>query len=117
MAAWVCAALVTTIQTPQSGSGIQDLLALDHKRNVFEGGLFRHDEPVNRRKRSANAALNGVTALQTPFPTGELGRQLAMVAKLIAARSNLACNDRSFLRCRRLRYAWRPARRPIWAVE
>jgi len=42
------------------------------------------------------AALNGVPLCRRHFQLGELGRQLAMVAKLIAARSNLGMQRQIF---------------------
>src|SRR4029079_13745047 len=43
-----------------------------------------------------STALRGVTPLTTVFPTTELGRQLSMVAKLIAARTNLGMQRQIF---------------------
>src|SRR6202011_1059113 len=42
------------------------------------------------------SALAGVPAVTTQFPTTDLGRQLAMISKLIAARSNLGMQRQIF---------------------
>jgi uncharacterized protein (DUF1501 family) len=42
------------------------------------------------------AALNGIPALQTTFPATTLGKQLNMVAKLIAARNSLSMRRQIF---------------------
>lgn len=42
------------------------------------------------------AALSGIAPLTTVFPTTDLGRQLGMVAKLIAARNNLGMRRQIF---------------------
>jgi uncharacterized protein (DUF1501 family) len=42
------------------------------------------------------AALAGIPAMQTTFPTSSLGQQLQMVAKLISARTNLSMRRQIF---------------------
>jgi uncharacterized protein (DUF1501 family) len=75
--------------------GFKDLLALNHK-NLFEAAYADTMSRSIAENEVLTAALAGVTPLQTAFPTTELGRQLAMVAKLISARSNLGMQRQIF---------------------
>lgn len=72
----------------------KDLLAQPH-HNLFEQA---YADTVNRSIADNDlltTALTGVN-LQTIFPTSDLGQQLNMVAKMIAARSNLSMNRQIF---------------------
>ena len=75
--------------------GFKNLLALPHN-NLFEAAYADTMSRSIEQNEILTAALRGVTALQTVFPTTELGRQLAMVAKLIAARTNLGMQRQIF---------------------
>jgi uncharacterized protein (DUF1501 family) len=75
--------------------GFKNLLALSHK-NLFEAAYADTMSRSIEENEILSSALKGVNALQTVFPTTELGRQLAMVAKLIAARSNLGMQRQIF---------------------
>ena len=75
--------------------GFKDLLALPHT-NLFEAAYADTMSRSIEQNEILSAALRGVTPLQTAFPTTELGRQLAMVAKLIAARSALGMQRQIF---------------------
>jgi len=73
----------------------RDLLALPHN-NLFEQA---YSDTVSRSiaaNELLTSALAGIPALQTVFPTSNLGAQLNMIAKLIAARSNLSMNRQIF---------------------
>jgi uncharacterized protein (DUF1501 family) len=73
----------------------KDLLALPHN-NLFEQA---YSDTVSRSIAANDlltAALAGIPALQTVFPNSNLGQQLNMVAKLIAARNNLSMNRQIF---------------------
>lgn len=75
--------------------GFKRLLNMPHNR-LFEAA---YADTMNRsiaQNETLSAALDGVPPLQTPFPTTELGRQLSMVAKLIAARTNLGMQRQIF---------------------
>jgi uncharacterized protein (DUF1501 family) len=73
----------------------KDLLALPHN-NLFEQA---YSDTVSRSiaaNELLTAALSGVPAFQTVFPANGLGQQLNMIAKLIAARTNLSMNRQIF---------------------
>lgn len=73
----------------------KDLLAQPHN-NLFEQA---YADTVSRSIADNDfitAALNGVPALTTVFPATSLGQQLAMVAKMIGARSNLSMQRQIF---------------------
>jgi uncharacterized protein (DUF1501 family) len=73
----------------------KDLLALPHN-NLFEQA---YSDTVSRSIAANDlltAALAGVPAFQTVFPATNLGQQLKMIAKLIAARTNLSMNRQIF---------------------
>jgi uncharacterized protein (DUF1501 family) len=73
----------------------KDLLALPHN-NLFEQA---YADTVSRSIAANDlltSALAGIPALQTVFPASNLGSQLNMIAKLIAARSNLSMNRQIF---------------------
>jgi uncharacterized protein (DUF1501 family) len=75
--------------------GLKNLLALQHN-NLFESAYADTMSRSIEENEVLNGALAGVAALQTQFPSTELGRQLQMVAKLIAARSNLGMQRQIF---------------------
>ena len=57
---------------------------------AFRTSLRRHDDALDRSERSADHRAGRNRRRSRPFfPTTDLGRQLNMVAKLIAARDNL----------------------------
>src|SRR5438105_4041817 len=73
----------------------RDLLALPHN-NLFEKA---YSDTVSRSIAANDlltSALTGIPAFQTVFPATNLGAQLNMIAKLIAARTNLAMNRQIF---------------------
>ena len=73
----------------------KDLLALPHN-NLFEQA---YSDTVSRSIAANDlltSALTGIPAFQTVFPATNLGAQLNMIAKLIAARTNLAMNRQIF---------------------
>ncbi|HEY2614244.1 MAG TPA: DUF1501 domain-containing protein [Chthoniobacterales bacterium] len=73
----------------------KDLLALPH-HNLFEQA---YSDTVTRSiaaNEILTAALNGIAPLQTVFPDSALSQQLNMVAKLIAARTNLGMRRQIF---------------------
>lgn len=73
----------------------KDLLALPHN-NLFEKA---YSDTVSR-SIAANELLTSALAnppiFQIPFPASNLGQQLAMIAKLIAARTNLSMKRQIF---------------------
>jgi uncharacterized protein (DUF1501 family) len=75
--------------------GFKDLLALPH-RNLFEAAYANTMSRSIAENEVLTTALEGISALHTQFPDTELGRQLAMVARLIAARSNLGMQRQIF---------------------
>jgi uncharacterized protein (DUF1501 family) len=73
----------------------KDLLALPHN-NLFEQA---YADTVSRSIAANDlltSALTGIPTLQTVFPTSNLGSQLNMIAKLIAARNNLSMKRQIF---------------------
>ena len=73
----------------------KDLLALPHN-NLFEKA---YSDTVSRSiaaNELLTAALAGLPPLQTVFPVTTLAKQLNMVAKLIAARTNLGMRRQIF---------------------
>src|SRR3954469_15623018 len=73
----------------------KDLLALPHN-NLFEQA---YSDTVTRSVAANDlltSALTGLPAFQTVFPTSNLGQQLNMIAKLIAARNNLSMKRQIF---------------------
>jgi len=73
----------------------KDLLALPHN-NLFEQA---YSDTVSRSIAANDlltTALAGIPAFQTVFPNSSLGQQLNMIAKLIAARTNLSMNRQIF---------------------
>ncbi len=73
----------------------KDLLALPHN-NLFEQA---YSDTVSRSiaaNELLTAALSGVPAFATVFPNTNLGTQLNMIAKLIAARNNLSMKRQIF---------------------
>ena len=73
----------------------KDLLALPHN-NLFEQA---YSDTVSR-SIAANellaSALTNPPVFQTPFPASNLGQQMSMIAKLIAARDNLSMKRQIF---------------------
>ena len=73
----------------------KDLLAQPHN-NLFEKA---YSDTVSRAIAANDlltSSLAGIPALQTVFPTTSLGKQLNMIAKLIAARNNLGMKRQIF---------------------
>jgi uncharacterized protein (DUF1501 family) len=73
----------------------KDLLALPHN-NLFEQA---YSDTVSRSiaaNELLSSALANPPAFQTPFPTSNLGQQLSMIAKMIAARDNLSMKRQIF---------------------
>ena len=73
----------------------KDLLAMPHN-NLFEQA---YSDTVSRSIAANDlltAALAGLPAFQTVFPATNLGQQLNMIAKLIAARNNLSMKRQIF---------------------
>ena len=73
----------------------KDLLALPHN-NLFEQA---YADTVSRSIAANDlltSALAGIPTIQTVFPTSNLGQQLNMIAKLIAARDNLSMKRQIF---------------------
>jgi uncharacterized protein (DUF1501 family) len=73
----------------------KDLLALPHN-NLFEQA---YSDTVSRSIAANDlltTALAGLPAFQTVFPTTNLGQQLSMITKLIAARNNLSMKRQIF---------------------
>jgi uncharacterized protein (DUF1501 family) len=74
--------------------GFKRLLALPHN-NLFEQAYSDTMSRSIAENEVLSSALTGVT-VSTQFPDTDLGRQLAMVSKLIAARSNLGMQRQIF---------------------
>ena len=73
----------------------KDLLALPHN-NLFEQA---YADTVSRSIAANDllaSALANPPVFQTPFPASNLGQQLSMIAKLIAARDNLSMKRQIF---------------------
>lgn len=75
--------------------GFKRLLALPHSR-LFEQAYADTMTRSIEQNEVLTAALSGIAPLTTVFPTTDLGRQLGMVAKLIAARNNLGMRRQIF---------------------
>jgi uncharacterized protein (DUF1501 family) len=75
--------------------GFKDLLALPHHRLMEQAYADTMIRSIAENE-TLTTALNGLPPITTVFPGSDLGRQLAMVAKLIAARSNLAMRRQIF---------------------
>jgi uncharacterized protein (DUF1501 family) len=75
--------------------GFKNLLNLSHS-NLLEAAYADTMSRSITENEVLTSALNGIAALHTAFPDTDLGRQLAMVAKLIAARSNLGMQRQIF---------------------
>ena len=75
--------------------GFKNLLGLQHN-NLFETAYANTMSRSIAENEVLTSALAGVNPLHTQFPTTELGRQLAMVAKLISARANLGMQRQIF---------------------
>lgn len=73
----------------------KDLLALPHN-NLFEQAYADTVSRSIAANELLTTALAGIPALQTVFPTTSLGSQLSMIAKLIAARTNLSMQRQIF---------------------
>jgi uncharacterized protein (DUF1501 family) len=75
--------------------GFKKLLALPHNK-LFEAA---YADTMNRsiaENEALSSALAGISPLNTQFPDNDLGRQLSMVAQLIAARTNLGMQRQLF---------------------
>jgi len=75
--------------------GFKNLLALPHGR-LFEAAYADTMSRSIAENEVLTGALAGISAINTQFPDTELGRQLAMVSKLIAARGNLGMQRQVF---------------------
>src|SRR2546421_1015014 len=73
----------------------KDLLALPHN-NLFEQAYADTVSRSIAANELLTSALAGIPAFQTVFPSSSLGSQLSMIAKLIAARTNLAMKRQIF---------------------
>jgi uncharacterized protein (DUF1501 family) len=73
----------------------KDLLALPHN-NLFEQAFSDTVSRSIAANELLTSALAGVPALQTAFPATSLSNQLRMVARLIAARTNLGMQRQIF---------------------
>ena len=75
--------------------GFKKLLALPHNK-LFEAVYSDTMSRSIAENEVLSGALAGVPSLNTQFPDTDLGRQLKMVSKLIAARSNLGMQRQLF---------------------
>ena len=75
--------------------GFKKLLALPHNK-LFEAAYADTMSRSIAENEALSSALAGVAPLNTQFPDTDLGRQLAMVSKLIAARGNLGMQRQLF---------------------
>ena len=75
--------------------GFKDLLALPHNR-LFEAAYSDTMSRSIAENEILSSALAGISPLNTQFPDSDLGRQLAMISKLIAARGNLGMRRQIF---------------------
>ncbi len=75
--------------------GFKKLLALPHNK-LFEAVYSDTMTRSIAENEVLSSALAGVPPINTIFPASELGRQLAMIAKLIAARNNLGMRRQIF---------------------
>ena len=75
--------------------GFKNLLALPHNK-LFEAAYSDTMSRSIAENEILTSALAGVSPLNTPFPDTDLGRQLAMISKLIAARGNLGMRRQIF---------------------
>ena len=75
--------------------GFKRLLALPHNK-LFEAAYADTMSRSIAENEALQSALNGIAPLTTQFPDNDLGRQLAMVSKLIAARGNLGMQRQLF---------------------
>ena len=73
----------------------KDLLALPHN-NLFEQAYADTVTRSIAANDQLTSALAGISALQTVFPATGLGAQMNMIAKLIAARTNLGMRRQIF---------------------
>jgi uncharacterized protein (DUF1501 family) len=73
----------------------KDLLALPHN-NLFEQAYADTVSRSIAANELLTTALAGIPAFQTVFPGTNLGSQLGMIAKLIAARTNLSMKRQIF---------------------
>jgi uncharacterized protein (DUF1501 family) len=75
--------------------GFKKLLALPHQRLMEQAYADTMTRSVAENE-VLTAALSGLAPIATPFPTTDLGAQLKMVARLIAARNNLSMRRQIF---------------------
>ena len=75
--------------------GFKNLLALQHNK-LFEAAYADTMSRSIAENEVLSSALAGVPAMQTQFPNTDLGRQLAMISRLIAARGNLGMQRQIF---------------------
>jgi uncharacterized protein (DUF1501 family) len=75
--------------------GFKNLLNLPHNK-LFEAAYADTMSRSIAENEVLSSALAGLTPLTTQFPDTELGRQLAMISKLIAARTSLGMQRQIF---------------------
>lgn len=75
--------------------GFKNLLALPHNK-LFEAAYSDTMSRSIAENEVLSSALAGVNPLNTQFPDTDLGRQMAMISKLIAARGNLGMRRQIF---------------------
>jgi uncharacterized protein (DUF1501 family) len=75
--------------------GFKNLLALPHNK-LFEAAYADTMSRSIAENEVLSSALAGVNPLNTVFPDTDLGRQLAMISRLIAARGNLGMQRQIF---------------------
>ena len=75
--------------------GFKNLLNLPHNK-LFEAAYADTMSRSIAENEVLSSALAGITPLTTQFPDTELGRQLAMISKLIAARGTLGMQRQIF---------------------
>src|SRR5260370_30938660 len=74
---------------------LQNILTLDSGISLVQPASNVTQNTIAQSKYLAGA-LNGVTALQTSFPSTSLGKQLKQVAQIIKVRNNLGGNRQVF---------------------
>lgn len=75
--------------------GFKNLLALPHNK-LFEAAYSDTMSRSIAENEILTSALAGISPLSTVFPATDLGRQLSMISKLIAARGNLGMRRQIF---------------------
>ena len=75
--------------------GFKNLLALPHNK-LFEAAYSDTMSRSIAENEILTSALAGISPISTVFPDTDLGRQLSMISKLIAARGNLGMRRQIF---------------------